>query len=59
VLGCGYNITANFGEATSNGGELEISYLPTNNITLGLGAGYNDAHLDNDVPGTPAKTATA
>lgn len=55
VLGCGYNITANFGEATSNGGELEISYLPTNDITLGLGAGYNDAHLDNDVPGTPAK----
>ena len=40
MLGCGYNITANFGEATSNGGELEISYLPTNDITLGLGAGY-------------------
>jgi iron complex outermembrane receptor protein len=55
VLGCGYNITANFGSAVSDGGELEINYLPTNDLTLSLGAGYNDAHLKNDVPGTPAK----
>jgi iron complex outermembrane receptor protein len=55
VLSCGYNITANFGSAVSDGGELEINYLPSNDITLSLGAGYNDAHLENDVPGTPAK----
>ncbi len=55
VLSCGYNITANFGKAVSDGGELEVNYLPSNDVTLSLGAGYNDAHLKNDVPGTAAK----
>lgn len=55
VLGCGYNITANFGNAVSQGGELEITWLPIAGLTLGAGFGYTDAHLKSDVPGTPAK----
>jgi outer membrane receptor protein involved in Fe transport len=55
VLGCGYNITANFGKAVSQGAELEMKFLPVNNVTLSAGFSYNDAHLKNDVPGTDAK----
>ncbi|TCV93397.1 outer membrane receptor protein involved in Fe transport [Luteibacter rhizovicinus] len=55
VLGCGYNITANFGNAVSQGGELELKFLPVDAVTLSAGFGYNDAHLKNDVPGTSAK----
>jgi iron complex outermembrane recepter protein len=55
VLSCGYNITANFGNAVSQGGEFEVRYLPIRSLTLSAGAGYTDAHLKNDVPGTPAK----
>jgi outer membrane receptor protein involved in Fe transport len=54
VLQCGFNITANFGKAISKGGELEIEFRPTRQITLGGGFGYTDATLRNDVPGTPA-----
>mgnify|MGYP001035096551 FL=1 len=55
VLGCGYNITANFGSAVSQGAELEMKFLPVNAVTLSAGFSYNDAHLKNDVPGTSAK----
>ena len=55
VLQCGFNITANFGSATSKGGELELSYQPTRRLTLRAGASYTEATLDNDVPGTDAK----
>jgi outer membrane receptor protein involved in Fe transport len=54
VLQCGFNITANFGRAVSKGGELEVEFHPTKQITLGGGFGYTDATLRNDVPGTPA-----
>ncbi|MES2055011.1 MAG: TonB-dependent receptor, partial [Pseudomonadota bacterium] len=55
VLQCGFNITANFGNAVSKGGELEVEFRPTRQITLGGGFGYTDATLSNDVPGTAAK----
>ena len=55
VLQCGFNLTANFGNATSKGGELEINFQPTRKLTFGAGAGYTDAYLRNDVPGTPAR----
>ncbi|RDD80092.1 TonB-dependent receptor [Dyella tabacisoli] len=55
VLGCGYNITANFGNAVSQGGELEVKFLPISALTLSAGVGYTDAHLKSNVPGTPAK----
>ena len=55
VLSCGFNITANFGSAVSQGGELEVKFLPVSSLTLSVGVGYTDAHLKNGVPGTPAK----
>jgi len=55
VLDCGFNITANFGKAVSKGGELEVEFRPTRQVTLGGGFGYTDATLRNDVPGTAAK----
>ena len=55
VLQCGFNITANFGSATSKGGELEVAFRPTPRLTLRGTASYTDATLDNDVPGTDAK----
>jgi outer membrane receptor protein involved in Fe transport len=55
VLGCGFNLTANFGKAVSKGAELEAQFRPIPALTLSAGAGYTDAYLKNDVPGTPAK----
>ena len=54
VLGCGYNITANFGSATSKGAELEASYRLTPHLRLSGGFGYTDAHLNDGIPGTGA-----
>lgn len=59
VLQCGFNITANFGSATSKGGELEVAFRPTPRLTLRGTASYTDATLDNDVPGTDAKQGDA
>jgi outer membrane receptor protein involved in Fe transport len=56
VLGCGFNLTANFGKAVSKGAELEMQLRPIPALTLSAGAGYTDAYLKNDVPGTPAKS---
>ncbi|WP_233839928.1 TonB-dependent receptor [Dyella sp. 2HG41-7] len=55
VLQCGFNITANFGNAVSQGGEVEMQFRPIKSLTLGAGFGYTDAYLKNDVPGTDAK----
>jgi outer membrane receptor protein involved in Fe transport len=55
VLQCGFNITANFGSATSRGGELELAYRPTPQWNLRATGGFTRATLDNDVPGTDAK----
>ncbi|ELX08700.1 TonB-dependent receptor [Janthinobacterium sp. HH01] len=55
VLQCGFNITANFGSARSKGGELEASFQATPQLTLRATAGYVNATLNNDVPGTGAK----
>ena len=55
VLNCGFNITANFGKATSKGAELEVEYHPLPGLSLNAAAGYTDATLSNDIPGTPAR----
>jgi len=54
-LNCGFNITANFGTATSKGAELEVSYRPVKQLNFRLTGDYTDAVLGNDVPGTSAK----
>ena len=54
-LSCGFNITANFGSATSKGAELEAALVPLRGLTLTLAAGYTDATLGNSIPGTGAQ----
>ncbi|MDR3511801.1 MAG: TonB-dependent receptor [Caulobacteraceae bacterium] len=55
VLGCGFNITANFGKAVSKGAELEATFRPIRRLTLSGGFGYTDATLSNSIPGTGAQ----
>ncbi|PRC92204.1 TonB-dependent receptor [Solimicrobium silvestre] len=55
VLQCGFNITANFGTATSKGAELEMNYRPIKKLNLRLAGNFTQAKLGNDVPGTPAQ----
>ncbi|NVD97791.1 TonB-dependent receptor [Massilia sp. BJB1822] len=59
VLDCGFNITVNFGSAKSKGGELEIAYRPTTQLTLRATGNYTSATLDDDVPGTGAHRGDA
>lgn len=54
-LKCGFNITANFGKATSKGAELEIAATPARGLTLTVSGGYTDATLGNAIPGTAAQ----
>jgi outer membrane receptor protein involved in Fe transport len=53
-LDCGFNITANFGKAQSRGGEMEISLVPVDGLTLSSGLGYSDPVLRTSIPGTQA-----
>lgn len=55
VLGCGFNITANFGAARSQGAELELAWKPSPQLSLRLMGNHTDAQLLNDVPGSPAR----
>jgi iron complex outermembrane recepter protein len=55
VLQCGFNITANFGKATSKGGELEIAYAPIDALTFTASGSYTDATLGNAIPGSDAQ----
>jgi iron complex outermembrane receptor protein len=48
---CGFDITGNFGSATSKGGELEMRYEPVPSLLLTLGAAYNEAKLTASVAG--------
>ena len=55
VLQCGFNITANFGKATSKGGELEVAYVPVDGLTFSASGSYTDATLGNAIPGSDAQ----
>jgi iron complex outermembrane receptor protein len=70
ALSCGSQYTANFGNAVSYGGELEIQARPIRGLLLGLEAGATHATLTSVVPNvgasvgehllnTPEWTATA
>jgi outer membrane receptor protein involved in Fe transport len=56
VLQCGFNITANFGKATSKGGELEVTYVPVDGLTFTASGSYTDATLGNAIPGSAARS---
>ena len=48
---CGLAFTGNFGQAYSEGSELEIQYEPVPSLRLTLGAAYNEAELLSTVTG--------
>jgi outer membrane receptor protein involved in Fe transport len=50
---CGYGYTGNAGRARSTGVELEFSGRLLPELTLGLGFGYEDAHITEQGGGTP------
>jgi len=49
---CGFNFTTNTGEAVSQGVELEMSWLATENLVMDFNVGYTDAEFTEDAPGT-------
>jgi outer membrane receptor protein involved in Fe transport len=55
---CGYGYTGNAGRARSTGFELEFSGRLLRELTLGLGFGYEDAHITEQGPGTPQKAGS-
>jgi outer membrane receptor protein involved in Fe transport len=50
---CGYGYTGNSGKARSKGFELALSARPVEQLTFGLNAGYTDAHITEEGPGSP------
>src|SRR5260370_19321677 len=55
---CGYGYTGNAGRARSTGFELEFSGRLLPELTLGLGIGYEDAHITEQGPGTPPQAGS-
>lgn len=47
-LACGFQFTQNAGQAESNGFELELMAVPTENLTLTAAVGYTDAEITDD-----------
>jgi iron complex outermembrane recepter protein len=50
---CGFQFTANSGNATSKGGDIQIEYAPTHFLSFDLAVGNTNARFSEDV-GTPA-----
>jgi outer membrane receptor protein involved in Fe transport len=48
-LTCGLGFNYNLGDVTGKGGDLEINWLATPNLTLGLIAAYTDSSYNNAV----------
>lgn len=55
---CGYGYTGNAGRARSTGFELEFSGRLLRELTLGIGFGYEDAHITEQGPGTPQQAGS-
>jgi iron complex outermembrane recepter protein len=50
-LACNYGVTANAGEAKSNGAEIEATVNPVRELSIHGDAGYSNAHIVNPGPG--------
>ena len=50
---CGFGFTINAGKAVSQGFDLEASFMPTDQLTLGTAFGYNNAEFKETVFGGP------
>ena len=53
ALECGFPFTGNFGKASVKGGELELTVLPVDQLTLYSSLSYTDAKLNSTTAGTP------
>jgi iron complex outermembrane recepter protein len=53
ALECGFPFTGNFGKASVKGGELELTVLPIDQLTLYSSLSYTDAKLNSTTAGTP------
>lgn len=51
---CGYGVYANAGAAKSDGGEIEINYVPVSSLTIHASAGYEHARITTPRPGEVA-----
>lgn len=51
---CGFAFTINAGRAISQGFDLDASYALTDQVTVGVALGYNDAEFQETVLGGPA-----
>ena len=69
-LACGFQFSANVGDAKSQGVELEINAAPVDGLTLSLGVGYTDTEIEDargfpgfgngdEISGVPDLTANA
>jgi len=47
---CGFSVTTNAGEATSQGLEMELVMQPTDDLTLSFSGAYIDTELEDDLP---------
>jgi outer membrane receptor protein involved in Fe transport len=52
---CGFSFTANVGKARSDGGEVEVTALATERLTLAAALSYTDAKITDAVFGTGAR----
>ncbi|ESQ90500.1 hypothetical protein ABENE_12320 [Asticcacaulis benevestitus DSM 16100 = ATCC BAA-896] len=55
LASCGYVITANAGNAKSQGAELEINARVTDAFTLSVSGSLSDAHITKEAAGSSAK----
>jgi len=48
-LNCGFGVNLNLGQAVSNGFDLAERFRVTDELTVGLALGYNDAHYTSSI----------
>jgi len=55
LVNCSEGFTGNLGTAVSRGADLEITFVPTSRVVLGLSTNYNDAAYTQTIrnPGAP------
>jgi iron complex outermembrane receptor protein len=55
---CGFQFTANSGDAVSKGGDLQLEYAPTTSLSFDLAVGYTDAKYSTSA-GNPGSLTAA
>ena len=55
---CGFQFTANLADAVSKGGDVDAQLRASDNLTLGLSAGYTNAQYISSIAGASANVVT-